>query len=271
MMHSAGAGAAAVVALAALAAPAEAAHVGVFGETNFFEAAAAHLALSHDVVSGRRIADDLSGFDSVFVFGLSEVSETALARLTAFVAAGGGLYINGERPCCEARNAQIQRLADAALGTGAATIGGLGEFGSSARLQRYAIGDLDAGLSAVSLTAAGGIAGVSGRNVVAATDAGVVIAGWDEADMVAGAGRLVIAMDVNYTMSVTAQVAALLDADAAFLSAAGAAGPADPPTPAAEVPAPGAGALALGSLGLMAARGARRRPAGRGSMAAAPG
>ncbi len=84
------------------------------GDTAGPAAAAILTGLGHNVTSdialGATLPADLSSFDSIWVIQLVPITGVQQTALANFVRAGGGLYLTGERACCEAVNAGNQYL-----------------------------------------------------------------------------------------------------------------------------------------------------------------
>ncbi|MBL8740257.1 MAG: hypothetical protein JNK04_04155, partial [Myxococcales bacterium] len=70
--------------------------------------------LGHNVTSaigtGATLPADLSSFDSVWVISLVPLTGVQQTTLAAFARSGGGLYLTGERPCCQGINNNIQAI-----------------------------------------------------------------------------------------------------------------------------------------------------------------
>lgn len=84
------------------------------GDTAGPAAAGILTGLGHTVTTsismGAVLPADLSSFDSIWVIQLVPLTGVQQTALAAFVRAGGGLYLTGERPCCEGVNAANQSL-----------------------------------------------------------------------------------------------------------------------------------------------------------------
>jgi hypothetical protein len=152
---------------------------------------------------------DLSSYRAVFYISTDPLSADDEAALARFTGSGGGVYLTGERPCCEALNSSDQdllaRVLTPAAGTGV-TVGGLGDAWYNRGplpinpVVVGALADIPNTLSEVTVDAPGGMAGVPAANVLAATaipEGTPIAAAWDRAD-VTGNGRLVVFMDINW-------------------------------------------------------------------------
>src|SRR5204862_141155 len=115
------------------------------------------------------------------------------ARLASFLALGRGVHLTGERPCCEELNLSLQSLARAVVvGGSSIQIGGLGDIAGPHTFNPEARGGITTGPNALTTWtsfAPGGIAGISGANVLVSGARGIPVgAGWDSSDLVGGAG-----------------------------------------------------------------------------------
>ena len=160
--------------------------------------------LGYTVTDEVALPADVSGFDAIFhvdpINSLLTADEQS--RLTAFVNGGGGLYLTGERPCCEPNNDAVQQVVNGLVAGGGVTVGEQGDVAGPYNFNPTAVGGLTTTPNTLSTWSAGGpggMAGVAGDNVVVTGAGDVVIGGaWDESDMTGGAGRIVVLMDVNY-------------------------------------------------------------------------
>lgn len=225
--------------------------------------------LGHDVIVSQVLPEDLSAFDVIWhVAGTVGLRASERERLAAFVAAGGGLHLTGERPCCDALTDSLTELVNDLViadddGDGVEDIITVGRQGDifaidGGYLFPYAVNpDAAAGAAttpqvarALQLAAAGGIAGLtSARNILvegrAGSDAGAPLvpvgAIWDSPDLAGNAGRMTLLMDVNWFGDLhAADNAAMLENIQVFLQG-GAAG--DCPVAVAHADATAACAL----------------------------
>lgn len=177
----------------------------VFGDRPERDTVAAGLASefpSRVVVDVAGLPSDLSAFGTVWHVGaFVPLTDAEQTRLRGFLANGGGLHLTGERPCCEALNASITAfLRSVVEGGSGITAGGLGDIGGPYTFNSDAKGGIADGLTAWDPDAPGGIAGVSGGNVLVTAASGTPVgAVWDESDL-GGAGRLTLLMDVNWIL-----------------------------------------------------------------------
>jgi uncharacterized membrane protein YgcG len=102
------------------------------GDTAGPNAAAILTGLGHNVTSnislGATLPADLSSFDSIWVIQLVQLTGVQQTQLVQYVKGGGGLYLTGERSCCENVNAGVQFMLNQ-LTPDITQIGGLGEGG----------------------------------------------------------------------------------------------------------------------------------------------
>ncbi|MFO0553575.1 MAG: MYXO-CTERM sorting domain-containing protein [Polyangiaceae bacterium] len=77
------------------------------------EAATVLSGLGHNVTtvisSNPSLPADLTVFDTIWVIELPAITSIA-SSLRSFVEGGGGLYMSGERPCCESLNSSIRNM-----------------------------------------------------------------------------------------------------------------------------------------------------------------
>lgn len=149
---------------------------------------------------------DLTPFGQIWVFTINPLSTADDDRLVAFAEAGGGVYLTGERPCCEAVNASDKYMVDQLLPGNSIQVGGLGD-------PFYATGPVQVNPTAVdgttsnpfalttwTVSAPGGMSGVAADNVFASVSGpgSTPVAGVWGPEQLAGGGRLALLMDVNW-------------------------------------------------------------------------
>ncbi|GGF56599.1 hypothetical protein [Alteromonas lipolytica] len=162
------------------------------------------MSLGHTVTTfGTNINGDLSVYDSVWgISAFDPLSTSEQTVLSNYLASGGGLYLTGERPCCETLNSSLTSFVNGVLDAPTVQIGGLGDAGSVGYINPTVVGNLANLPNTVttwSPNASGGISGVLANNVFASTATNVTnAAAWDMDDLVGDAGRLVVMMDVNW-------------------------------------------------------------------------
>ena len=154
------------------------------------------------------LPDELSGYGSIWHFGTEAPIVPADAdRLVRFAAAGGGLYLTGERPCCELLNASVEDILNAiVVGDGRIAVGGQGD--ACGCRMAMPVNPRVAGNVAVqpfSLTtwtaiAPGVISNVGADNVFASYGDQITAAVWDRTEVIGG-GRVAVFMDINWLQS----------------------------------------------------------------------
>ena len=164
---------------------------------------------SRVVVDVGGLPSDLSGFGTVWHVGaFVPLTTTEGTTLRTFLGGGGGLHLTGERPCCDALNDSLTLFLRAVVAGGEGI--SIGRRGDVAGPYTFRLGDrggiaqrlLDEGVTQWEPSAPGGITGVSGANVLVAAASGTVVgAVWDEADLLGGAGRITLLMDVDWFLN----------------------------------------------------------------------
>ncbi|WP_230469822.1 tandem-95 repeat protein [Lujinxingia vulgaris] len=200
-------GAVGLAALMAMPAVASADEVLLFGDyVSTRNAVAAQLTnQGHTVTNVATLPASLDDYDSIWSFYAVDALPAAdRPALQAFVERGGGLYLTGERPCCEANNDSVEALLNTLTGE-SVQVGDRGDIGTP-----YVVNPLaPAGVTTTPNTLAtfspggpGGMNNVDGANVMISGAGGVpVAAAWTSNDLVAQRGRIIVVMDVNYTTS----------------------------------------------------------------------
>lgn len=246
-----------VGALALSTSSAFAANILVFGDRGERNTVAAELSAQGNTVTKQvSLASDLTGFDTIWHVGaFTALSSSVQSALSGFLAAGKGIYLTGERPCCEALNTSIGQLINANLKSGSVQVGGFGDVSGPYTYNPNAIGNIDADLASGWVPSApGSIEGVTGNNVVVTADqtGRAVAAAWGDNDLKNG-GRIALFMDVNWLSSLDDAEKKVVANTQEFLFD-GYVGPNPDPNP---VPLPAAGWMMIAGLGGLAA--ARRR------------
>lgn len=181
----------------------------------------------YQVQTSATIPESLEGIGQLWWFDYRPFPSADVDRLAQFVRDGGGLYLTGERPCCEALNTVVSGVVNQLVPAGDVRIGGLGDPYYVRGLVPVNAGATD-GLASnpftvteVLMDAPGGMAGVSGANVLASAPGNnvPVAAAWNASDLDAQ-GRLVVVMDVNWLdpSRKSAQANSLVQNLALFLS-----------------------------------------------------
>ena len=157
-------------------------------------------------VVGTSLPADLSPYDAIWHVGaFVGLTSAQRAQLAAFLAAGGGLHLTGERPCCDAMNATHAALINSVVSGGGVVVGGLGDHPQPFTFNAGALGVFGTGpnvLTTWTPASPGGMGGLAAANVLVSANNGTPVgAVFDESNMASGAGRLTILMDVNWMSS----------------------------------------------------------------------
>ncbi|GGG29186.1 hypothetical protein GCM10007304_48800 [Rhodococcoides trifolii] len=161
--------------------------------------------LGSNVQEESSLPDDLSAYSSVWhISAYDQLDSRSVSALAAYIAAGGSVYVTGERPCCEPLNSGAQSLSRRVLKDQDVTIGGLGDINGPFTFNPKAKGGATTSpYTLVDFTpqSPGGLSGIGNidsANVFASNGSIAVGAVWDESDMSQGKGRLAILMDIDY-------------------------------------------------------------------------
>jgi hypothetical protein len=258
----------AVVALSISAPASFAASILVFGDrgTERNTVTAELTAQGNTVTNVSDLPTDISGFDTIWHIGAFVPLSTGVqSQLSDFLASGKGVYLTGERPCCDALNNSIESLVNANLKNGTVQIGDLEDIPGPYEFNPSALGNIGSIVADWQPNGPGGIAnitgdGVSGDNIlVSAAQSGTIVgAGWEDSDFING-GRLVVFMDVNWLTALTTSEKDVIAATQEFLFD-GFVGPNPDPDPdTAVIPLPAAGWMLLAGIGGLFAMGRRRK------------
>ena len=201
--------------------PMKATGVLVFGDTDIFPSVGSRNALASDVrslqpgvlvtnLNSPTLPADLSAYGTIWYVGaFSAISAADQTRLAQFLSGGGGLYLTGERQCCQTLNNSVQSLLRTVVVNGTTIVVGstrdffppAGEpllpaaFNSGARGNVTTTPNI---LTAWFPNGPGEILGISGANVLSTLGEGIVAGVWNESDLVGGAGRIILMMDVDW-------------------------------------------------------------------------
>lgn len=198
---------ASVAAIAAATHPALAATILVAGSASGASTIGALLTnQGHSVTlsASDTLPTSLAAYSTVWVHTIEALSSSDLTKLEAFVESGRGVYINGERAgCCAGESANADVLvASTVAGAAAITVGnGFSSGTLNGTPNPAAVGGLTQTPYApthMALFGAGGIAGAATVNQLITGAGQVLAAAWSDADMVSGAGRIVVIMDSNW-------------------------------------------------------------------------
>jgi putative cell wall-binding protein len=152
-----------------------------------------------------QLPDDLAPYAEIWnADAYGDFDEVVEQRLVDFVQRGGGLYLTGERPCCEPLNDSVERIVNELVESGGITIGDQGDVdgpftfnpdaaGGTTRVPNVLVDfvpDSPGGIV--------GIGGISDANVLA-SNASIAVGGvWAEDDIAGGVGRLAVLMDIDW-------------------------------------------------------------------------
>ena len=156
-------------------------------------------AAGYDVVSSAALPSNLSGFEQVWYLDTEAMTQTEQDRATAFVEAGGGLYLTGEWGCCPvdaSTIALINRLVPSqTVAHGGQTSVDLLTITSDAP---YGLGTTPHPVDSLKVASSGSLAGVaSGHAFAQVSPDQVVAAAWDQS-AVTGNGEVAVVMDINW-------------------------------------------------------------------------
>src|SRR5262249_202815 len=130
------------------------------------------------------------------------ISPADQAKLAQFLAKGGGVYLTGERPCCQTLNSSVQSLLrTVVVGGDGIVVGSNRDFPGTATFNPNAVGGITSSPNVLTTWAPNGpgeITGISGSNVLATSGDGIVAGVWNEANLTGPAGRVVLMMDVDW-------------------------------------------------------------------------
>jgi len=186
----------------------------LFGDPNIAPSVPSRAALAADLravvpnglitnLNGSTLPADLSAYGSIWYVGaFNAISPADQAKLAQFMASGGGVYLTGERPCCQVLNNSVQSLLRAVVAGGQdIVVGSNRDFSGTATFNPFARGGITSMpnlLTTWAPAAPGEITGISGGNVLATSGDGIVAGVWNEADLVGNSGRVVLMMDVDW-------------------------------------------------------------------------
>ncbi|MDP1857094.1 MAG: hypothetical protein Q8K82_00405 [Gemmatimonadaceae bacterium] len=148
---------------------------------------------------------DISGYSAIWYIGAyAGIPVNEQTALIDYVNAGGGLYLTGERPCCENLNTTVQNVLRGTLKDQDVQVGGIGDingpftFNTDVTDFVAQVPNLLVDFVPHSPGGMEGIGDVNSRNVFASNGAIAVGAIWPEADMKDGKGRIALLMDIDW-------------------------------------------------------------------------
>lgn len=169
--------------------------------------------LGYSVTNQDNLPADLSPYDTIWqVSALTPLSAGEQSQLADFVNNGGGIYLQGERPCCELLNDSVESLLNSLVLGGGITVGDQGDIlDPDGAFVAYpfnpnALGGITANPNSLSSTmpalSMGGLDGLGtlpDPNILTYGMGDVPVAGiWDSSDLINNAGRIILNMDVDW-------------------------------------------------------------------------
>jgi hypothetical protein len=162
----------------------------------------------YSVTESATLPADLNSFGQVWWVDATPMTSAEQTQLINFEKTGRGIYLTGERPCCETLNAADQTIVNSVVSAGGITVGGQGDVcgcNSPLPVNPTVVGNLATQPHTVTSwqpNAPGGMAGVPASSVFSYYQPDefttqVVAAAWDRPSTV-GSGRLVVFMDINW-------------------------------------------------------------------------
>jgi trypsin len=194
---------------------------GDFGEdtTGFTNIASALTASGFHVTSlpgQTTLPADLAPYGQVWHYGIDSPSAADQQALINYAKGGGGVFLTGERPCCETENQADATIVNAlVVSVGGIGVGGIGDIGTCSDTETVNGGAEDGvGTTPNRLTTwrpacPGGMSNLSPQNVFVQSPGGVPVGAVFDNNDVLGGGRLAILMDVNWAQSTYADPATM--------------------------------------------------------------
>ncbi len=168
--------------------------------------------LGYTVATASRLPRTLTGYKAIWVIGTNALSSTEQATLEGFVTAGGGLYLTGERPCCETENQADQAIAQQLVRNPLIRVGDGSDVENVSiahnRFNPYAVDGVTQvpdRLTTWQPSAPGVMLGLNYDNAVTFGEQGgfqrPTGAAWGSSELRGGRGGLVLMMDINWLES----------------------------------------------------------------------
>jgi hypothetical protein len=165
----------------------------------------------YSVTESANLPADLSSFGQVWWVGTTPPTSDEQNQLIGFAESGKGVFLTGERPCCEDLNSADQSIVNSVVIGGGITVGGQGDVcnlcNSPLPVNPDVVGNVATqpfNVTTWQPAAPGGMANVPDADVFSYYQPGdpstrqVVAAVWDRSSVV-GNGRLAVFMDINWT------------------------------------------------------------------------
>jgi hypothetical protein len=166
----------------------------------------------YTVQESKNLPRDLAKYQTIWFIGIQPLSSADQKELIGFVKNGGGLFLTGERNCCEASNHadeqiidQLATLRPSRVGDGADVDSQYVQSNTVNTNVIDGVGQIPNRLSTWQPGYPGVLSGLATRNALTfAYQGGIpVVTGevWDGSEIAGGIGRLAILMDVNWLES----------------------------------------------------------------------
>ena len=151
---------------------------------------------------------NVCAYRAIWYVDTNPLSATDQSALVSYVEAGGGLYLTGERPCCESLDQSDTTVLNGVLLNQHVIAGGQGDVDYANLLENTNPHAID-GLTTSPYNAAkwnpdapGGMSGVPASNVVSLSSGGIPTgAAWDQKSLAGHLGRIDVQMDINWLES----------------------------------------------------------------------
>jgi hypothetical protein len=155
-----------------------------------------------------QLPSDISGYAEIWHYGIDVPSESDQQTLISFAKSGRGVFLTGERPCCETENGADATIINSLIvSVGGIGVGGLGDIGSCSdneTINQTAVGNVATYPNALTTwhpECPGGLSNVTASNAFARGPDGTPVAAvWGSGDVIGG-GKLAILMDVNWAQN----------------------------------------------------------------------
>ncbi len=150
----------------------------------------------------------LGTYDEVWHYGIDVPTTGDQQALITYAKSGKGVFLTGERPCCEQENQAdstiINSLVVAVGGIGVGNLGDIGDCSDKETVNPQAVGNIATypnRLTTWHPQCPGGLSNIASRNVFASSASGTPVAAAWGSDDVIGGGKLVLLMDVNWAQT----------------------------------------------------------------------
>jgi hypothetical protein len=150
----------------------------------------------------------LSSYDEVWHYGIDVPTTDDQQALISYAKSGKGVFLTGERPCCEQENqadaAILNSLVVTVGGIGVGNLGDIGDCSDKESVNQQAVGNIATypnRLTTWHPQCPGGLSNIASRNVFASSASGAPVAAVWGSDDVIGGGKVVLLMDVNWAQT----------------------------------------------------------------------